>query len=318
MLRLLVRRFLLALFTLWGVTILIFVLLQALPGDMAVSLLGSQSGNPEAVARMRSYLGLDQPAHVQYFIWLGDVLQGDLGQSARFDDPVLEVLKDKSVNSLILLAGSVIIMLSVGVPLGIFAALRMGGLFDRIGMGIIIVLGMMPVFWLSLMLIYIFALSLDWLPASRMYSFRDKNHTLSVLVHLILPAIATAAISLTILARVVRSAMLEALQAPYMQALVARGIPLRVRVWRHAFRNILPITINISGLQIGWLFSGAVFTEVIFSWPGIGRLIYDAVSSRDIPVALGGILVVGAVFVLANLIADFVSTLLDPRQRETL
>ena len=103
-----------------------------------------------------------------------------------------------------------------------------------------------------------------------------------------------------------------------MQALIARGIPLRVRVWRHAFRNILPITINISGLQIGWLFSGAVFTEVIFSWPGIGRLIYDAVSSRDIPVALGGILVVGAVFVLANLIADFVSTLLDPRQRETL
>jgi peptide/nickel transport system permease protein len=301
MLRLLVRRILLALCTLWGVTILIFVLLQALPGDMAISLLGSQSGNPEAVARMRSYLGLDQPAHIQYFVWLGDVLQGDLGRSARFDDPVLEVLKDKSVNSLILLAGSMVIMFS-----------------DRIGMGIIIVLGMMPVFWLSLMLIYIFALSLDWLPASRMYSFRDKNYTLSVLAHLILPAIATAAISLTIVARVVRSAMLEALQAPYMQALIARGIPLRVRVWRHAFRNILPITINISGLQIGWLFSGAVFTEVIFSWPGIGRLIYDAVSSRDIPVALGGILVVGAVFVLANLVSDFVSTLLDPRQRETL
>jgi peptide/nickel transport system permease protein len=318
MLRLLVRRILLALCTLWGVTILIFVLLQALPGDMAISLLGSQSGNPEAVARMRSYLGLDQPAHIQYFVWLGDVLQGDLGRSARFDDPVLEVLKDKSVNSLILLAGSMVIMFSVGVPLGILAALRMGGLLDRIGMGIIIVLGMMPVFWLSLMLIYIFALSLDWLPASRMYSFRDKNYTLSVLAHLILPAIATAAISLTIVARVVRSAMLEALQAPYMQALIARGIPLRVRVWRHAFRNILPITINISGLQIGWLFSGAVFTEVIFSWPGIGRLIYDAVSSRDIPVALGGILVVGAVFVLANLVSDFVSTLLDPRQRETL
>ena len=318
MARFLARRILLALFTLWGVTVLIFVLLQALPGDAAVSLLGSQAGNPEAVARMRSYLGLDRPAHIQYFVWLGDVLQGDLGRSARFDDPVVNVLKDKAVNSLILLAGSAVIMFGIGVPLGILAGLWMGSLFDRIGMGIVIVMGMMPVFWFALMLVYIFSLYLDWFPASRMYSFRDENHTLSVLHHLILPAITTAAISITILARVIRSAMIEALQAPYMQALIARGIPARLRIWRHALRNILPITINISGLQIGWLFSGAVFTEVIFSWPGIGRLIYDAVSSRDIPVALGGILVVGVVFVLANLVADVATAMLDPRRREHL
>lgn len=318
MARFIARRFLLALFTLWGVTILIFILLQALPGDAAISLLGSQAGNPEAVERMRSYLGLDRPPHIQYFVWLGDLLQGDLGRSARFDDPVLEVLAATSGNSLILLAGSAVIMFAVGVPLGILSALWMGGLFDRVGMGIVIVLGMMPAFWFALVLVYVFALTLDWLPASRMYSFRDENRTLSVLIHLILPAITTAAISTTILARVIRSAMIEALQAPHMQALIARGIPAHRRIWRHAIRNIMPITINVSGLQIGWLFSGAVFSEVIFSWPGIGRLIYDAVSARDIPVALGGILVVGVVFVLANLVADVATAVLDPRRREEL
>ncbi len=311
----LIKRGMLALFTLWGVTVLIFILFQALPGDAAISLLGSQAGNPEAVARMRSYLGLDRPAYVQYFVWLGGVLQGDLGQSARFDQPVAALIYDKAMNSVILLAGSALIMFCVGIPLGIIAALREKSLFDRIGMSIVIVLGMMPVFWFGLMLVYVFALVLDVLPASRMYSFRDSNMTLSILIHLILPAITTATISTTILARVVRSSMLEALEAPYMQALIARGIPVQARIWRHAFRNILPITVNVSGLQIGWLFSGAIFTEVIFSWPGVGRLIFNAVSARDIPVALGGIFVVGAVFVLANLVADVATAMLDPRRR---
>ncbi len=311
----LIKRGMLALFTLWGVTLLIFILFQALPGDAAISLLGSQAGNPEAVARMRSYLGLDRPAYIQYFVWLGGVLQGDLGQSARFDQPVAALIFDKAMNSVILLAGSALIMFCVGIPLGIIAALREKSLFDRIGMSIVIVLGMMPVFWFGLMLVYVFALVLDVLPASRMYSFRDSNMTLSILIHLILPAITTATISTTILARVVRSSMLEALEAPYMQALIARGIPVQARIWRHAFRNILPITVNVSGLQIGWLFSGAIFTEVIFSWPGVGRLIFNAVSARDIPVALGGIFVVGAVFVLANLVADVATAMLDPRRR---
>ena len=318
MARFLAKRFLLALFTLWGVTVLIFILLQALPGDAAISLLGSQAGNPEAVERMRSYLGLDRPAYIQYFVWLGDVLQGDLGRSARFDDPVVSVLAGKSLNSLILLIGSAVIMFGVGVPLGVLAALRIGSLFDRVGMAVVIVMGMMPVFWFGLVLIYVFALVLDVLPASQMYSYREGNRVLSVLVHLVLPAVTTAAISITILARVMRSAMIEVLEAPFMQALAARGIPARLRIWRHALRNILPITVNVSGLQIGWLFSGAVFTEVIFSWPGIGRMIYDAVLARDIPVALGGILVVGVVFVAVNLVADVATALLDPRRREAL
>ena len=314
----LAKRALLALFTLWGVSLLIFVLFQALPGDAAISLLGSQAGNPEAVARMRSYLGLDRPAYVQYFVWLGGVLHGDLGQSARFDQPVALLMLDKALNSIILLAGSAVIMFSVGIPLGVISALRVQSLFDRIGMGVIIVLGMVPVFWFGLVLVYIFALVLDILPASRMYSFHESNRTVSVLIHLILPAFTTATISTTILARVIRSSMLETLEATFMQALIARGIPARIRIWRHAFRNILPITVNVTGLQIGWLFSGAIFTEVIFSWPGIGRLIFDAVSARDIPVALGGILVVGAVFVLANLAADVATAMLDPRRREKM
>ena len=314
----LAKRALLALFTLWGVSLLIFVLFQALPGDAAISLLGSQAGNPEAVARMRSYLGLDRPAYVQYFVWLGGVLQGDLGQSARFDQPVALLMLDKALNSIILLAGSAVIMFSVGIPLGVISALRVQSLFDRIGMGVIIVLGMVPVFWFGLVLVYIFALVLDILPASRMYSFHESNRTVSVLIHLILPAFTTATISTTILARVIRSSMLETLEATFMQALIARGIPARIRIWRHAFRNILPITVNVTGLQIGWLFSGAIFTEVIFSWPGIGRLIFDAVSARDIPVALGGILVVGAVFVLANLAAAVATAMLDPRRREKM
>ena len=136
----------LALFTLWGVSLLIFVLFQALPGDAAISLLGSQSGNPEAVARMRSYLGLDRPAYIQYFVWLGGILQGDLGQSARFDQPVALLMLDKALNSIILLAGSAVIMFIVGIPLGVVAALREQGLFDRIGMAVVIVLGGMA-FW---------------------------------------------------------------------------------------------------------------------------------------------------------------------------
>ena len=225
---------------------------------------------------------------------------------------------DKALNSVILLVGSAVIMFGVGIPLGIAAALREQSLFDRIGMGVVIVLGMVPVFWFGLVLVYIFALVLDVLPASRMYSFHDSNRTVSVLIHLILPAFTTATISTTILSRIIRSSMLETLEAPFMQALIARGIPARTRIWRHAFRNILPITVNVTGLQIGWLFSGAIFTEVIFSWPGIGRMIFDAVSARDIPVALGGILVVGAVFVLANLIADVATAVLDPRRREKM
>ena len=241
MVRFLAKRTVLALFTLWGVTVLIFILFQALPGDAAISLLGSQAGNPEAVARMRSYLGLDRPAYIQYFVWLGDLLQGDLGQSARFDQPVSRLILDKALNSIILLVGSAVVMFSVGIPLGIVAALSERSLFDRIGMGIIIVLGMVPIFWFGLLLIYLFALVLDVLPASRMYSFHDSNRTLSILVHLVLPAITTATISTTILARVIRASLLETLEAPFMQALIARGIPVRRRIWRHAMRNILPI-----------------------------------------------------------------------------
>ncbi len=307
-----------ALLTLWGVTVVIFVLLQLLPGDAATSLLGTQSGNPEALERMRNYLGLDRPAYIQYFVWMGDVLQGDLGISSQFRVPVSDVLWDKAKNSLILMAGSLVVMLGVGVPLGIASALRRNSLFDRGTMAVTLVAATMPVFLLGLLLMYAFALRWELFPASGMYSYTGERTLGSLLHHLVLPSISTAAISLAIIARVVRSTMVDVLNTPFMQALAARGIPGHLRILRHAVRHILPVTVNVSGLQVGWLFSGALFTEVIFSWPGIGRQIHDSVLARDVPMVISAALVTAVVFVLANLVADVVTVMLDPRRRAEL
>lgn len=318
MAKFIVQRLLLTGLTLLGVSLVIFALIQLLPGDAATTLLGSQSGNPEAVARMRAYLGLDQPVHIRYVRWLWNLLQGDFGMSVQLSSPVAPILWAKAVNSGVLALASIILMLGFGLPVGVSMALHRHSLLDRITMFVSLVLANLPVFWLGLIVMYVFSLRLDVFPTSGMYSAYGERTFLGLLHHLILPAIVTAVISFAILMRIVRSAMTDVLDALHMQALAARGIPRIYRIYRHALRAILPVTANVTGLQVGWLFSGALFTEVIFSWPGIGLQLYQAITARDVPMIMGGVLITAVVFVLANLAADVVTVTLDPRRRTEL
>lgn len=318
MAKLILHRTLLAVLTLFGVSLVIFGLIHMIPGDAATTLLGFQSGNPEAMARMQEYLGLDRPLYEQYLIWLGNVLRGDFGMSLQLSTPIAPLLWSKSVNSGILALASLCIVLGLGIPTGAALALRRDSLLDRGAMFVSLVFANLPVFWFGLLLMYVFSLRLHLFPTGGMSSPRAGGTFVDLIHHLILPATLTAMISFAIMVRVVRSAMIDVLGSLHMQALVARGIPARFRIGRHALRAILPITANVTGLQIGWLFSGALFTEVIFSWPGIGLLLYQAIGARDVPMIMASVLVTSVVFVLANLVADIVTIALDPRQRTAL
>ncbi len=314
MAKFMVRRLGYMVLTMWGVTVVVFLMLQLLPGDATTALLGFQAGNKEVVERLREFLGLDKPLWAQYWHWVSNILQGDLGYSIQLSTPVASVIKGKVINSLVLTGGSAFLMLAVGVPVGMWAALKRNSLFDRASMFFSLVLGAMPVFWLGLVLMYYFSLRYRVFPASGMVSITGGGLG-DRFMHLVLPAITTSAISLAILIRVVRSAMLDVLNTPYMLALKARGIPQKRRVFRHAFRNILPPVVNMSGLQVGFLFGGAIFTEVIFSWPGIGLQLFSSIVARDIPMVLAATMVVALIFVFANTISDIVTVSLDPAQR---
>ena len=315
MLRYLAQRVVTAIPTMIGVSMVTFALLHIVPGGPVVAMLGLAASNPAAVAAITKDLGLDQPIWTQYLIWLKRALSGDFGTSTEFHVPVLSLVGPKLAHTLLLTAGSLVYAVIFGTILGIIAAVYHRSIFDRAAMFVTLIGASAPVFWVGLLLIYLFAIRLGWLPAMGMTSILGGSSPLVVLKHLILPAFANSIISMAVIARIVRSCMLEALVQPYVLAARARGLSRTRQVLVHAFRNVLPDAINITGLQVGFLFGGALFVEVVFAWPGVGYLIYSSIQARDYVTLQASVLIVSAVFVVVNLVADMARIALDPREQ---
>jgi peptide/nickel transport system permease protein len=310
----LIKRLLGLLPVLLGLSVMIFLAMKLIPGDVTQTLLGPMA-TEATVAQLRSSLGLDQPIHMQYAKWLWRTLQGDLGMSPIVRKPVAEILMPKFWNTLVLAGASFVLAAGMGVAVGMLAAARQGSALDRRGIGTSLVVGNMPPFWLGLTLIALFALKLRWLPSLGMYALRGGGGVADLLLHLLLPAATTAAAPGAIIARMTRASVLEILGQDYIKVARAKGLPERVVIGAHALRVAAPPIVTICGLQVGYLLGGAVFTEEVFGWPGLGRQLVSSVIARDIQVVQGAVLFIALSFVLVNLVVDSTNLMLDPRTR---
>jgi peptide/nickel transport system permease protein len=271
--------------------------------------------NEAQLEALRQEMGLNQPLIVQYARWLFNLLQGNIGNSVSQQLPVMQILGPKIVNSLILMAGSLALVLAFGFILSVLSSSRFRSITDRSIVALTLVLASLPVFWLGIVLLYFFGFKWKLFPISGMYNTIDPGGLGQLLRHMVLPAVTTAASSIAVVTRVTRSRMIDVLGQPYILAARARGLTRNQVVLRHAVRNTLPTFANIGGLQIGYLFGGVIFSEIIFNWPGIGLLLFDAILQRDVPVIQGCVLVVAIVFVLGNMVSDAVVYMLDPKRQ---
>ena len=302
MLTFIARRLVLAVPVLLGVVFVVMLTVELIPGD-AVALMLGEHATPEAVARLRDYLGLDKPLLVRYVGYVGRVARGDLGRSIQQNRPVVDELADAWPATLELTCAARVISALAGVAAGVVSAVWPNSLFDGVArVGSLFGLSM-PVFWTGLVLIVVFALWLPWLPVGGMGS----------LPHLVLPAVTLALPSLAMVARMTRSSVLEVLREDYVRTARAKGVAERLVVAKHALRNAAIPLVTIVGLEFGVLLGGAVITETIFAWPGVGRLAVDAIFSRDYPLVQAIVAMLATLFVLINLAMDLLYTYLDPR-----
>lgn len=311
------RRILLLVPVLLGATVVVFGLIHLIPGDPAAALLGPNSTDA-ARAALRHDLGLDQPWPVQYANWLWRVLHLDLGESIARQQPVSSIVWEAFQHTLLLAAMAALFANVTGLFLGIVAATRQFGLADRASMAIAALGTAIPSYWLGLILVSILALKVQLFPTGGMTSAIDGGSAGDILWHLMLPAIAAGAAAAGIVARTVRASVLEVLRLDFVQAMRARGLPERTILTRHILPNSLPAIVTVMGLQAGYLIGGVAFVEVVFSWPGIGNLLFLSIGQRDYPVILGVMLFVSVVFVLLNLAVDLIHAALDPRVRTSL
>ena len=314
MIRLIVNRIFATILVLIGVSFVVFAALHFSPGDVARTILGL-GATEERVQALRQELGLDRPLLTQYWDWMMALIKGDLGRSISLGVPVSEVIFDKIWASLLLMGASFFLTVSFGL---LFAALSGGyhrSLMDRLITLLMLLLASLPPFWLGIVLLIIFGLKLRIFPISGVGAMADDATLYVVAMHLILPAATTAASSLAVVARVTRSAFIDEMGEPYVQAARARGLSHRRIVSIETMRNVLPSFVTIAGLQIGFLFSSALFSEIVFNWPGIGLQLYQGIIQRDFPVVQGCVLAIAIVFVIGNLLADILSIVLDPRRR---
>jgi peptide/nickel transport system permease protein len=306
------RRLLLMVPVLFGITVIVFLVIWLIPGDPAKAILGTFA-TPENVAKLNHDLGLDRPLPVQYLIWLGNVLSGDFGRSYILHRPVIDEVLDRLFPTL-LLAGTALILSSVfGVLLGIIAAIRQNGWQDKL-ITITVLIGIStPSFWLGILLIFWFAVRLAWFPVGGMQALFGGGDLVDVIHHLALPAITLAAVAGAVLVRLTRGNMLEALRQDYVRTARAKGLSEGRVIYVHAFRNALVNVVPIIGLEAGFVLGGAVYIETVFQWPGIGRMLVSAISTRDILLVQGGVLIVATCYVFINLLTDIVQCILDPR-----
>ncbi|MEX0269544.1 ABC transporter permease [Leptolyngbyaceae cyanobacterium UHCC 1019] len=315
-----------------GITLLVFGFLHLIPGDPAVVLLGERA-TPEQLVAVRTQLGLDKPLLVQYLAFLNSLFHLDLGTSIISGIPIADELKVRCPATFELAIAAMAIALIIGIPAGIVAAIRRNSWVDNLTMTGSLLGVSVPVYWLGLLLIYLFAVNLHWLPPSGRisvdggFNFQpitgfyildavlqgNSTALLDGFAHLVLPAVTLSTIPLAILARITRSSMLETLAQDYIRTAKAKGVPKFWVVCRHALKNaLLPVT-TIAGLQFGTLLGGAILTETIFAWPGIGSWIYQGILERDYPVVQGGVVFVAIAFVLVNALIDISYGFIDPR-----
>ncbi len=333
MLGFLLRRVALIVPTFIGVTLLAFALIHLIPGDPVENLSGERGMDPARRERLLHEFGLDRPLYAQYFGYIGQVVRGDLGTSLTTHEPVLSEFATLFPATVELAFFAMLFALVIGLPAGIVAALKRNTVADYAVMGVSLTGYSMPIFWWALLLILFFSVQLGWTPVSgRIDVLYDVPATTgfmlldtlrsgdpgafrSALSHLILPSIALGTIPLAVIARMTRSSMLEVLREDYVRTARAKGLPHRRVVLVHALRNALIPVVTVIGLQVGLLLSGAILTETIFSWPGVGNWLIHGVQSRDYPVVQGGILLIAAIVISVNLIVDLLYGVINPRIR---
>ena len=316
-----------------GVTLVTFMLIRLVPGDPIELLVGERGIDPERHAELRADLGLDKPMLEQYGIYIKNLLHGDFGKSIVTKTPVIEEFLTLFPATIELSLCAMMLAISIGIPIGILAAAKRGTIYDYATMGLSLTGYSMPVFWWALILILTFSVTLGWTPVSGRISVLyyvepvtgfmlidtllsdEKGAFISALRHLILPSIALGTIPLAVVARMTRSSMLEVLGEDYIRTAKAKGLSTWRIVWVHALRNALIPVLTVIGLAVGTLFAGAILTETIFSWPGVGKWLVESVRRRDYPVLQGGVLLVASIVMLVNLFVDVLYGWANPRIR---
>jgi len=313
-----------------GMTLVVFAIIHAIPGDPAQVILG-QRATEHAIAEVTKQLGLDKPWYIQYFDYLNNLIHGDLGNSLRTRGPINEEIWPYLTATAELTIVAMVIAIIIGVNAGIISAWFSKSWFDYVAMVLALIGVSMPIFWLGLMEQWVFSIELDWLPTTGRENVRDPitaitnfylidtlmqgrmDHFIAAIKHLVMPSIALATIPMAIIARMTRATMLEVMKSDYIRTARAKGLRMFWVVYKHSLKNAIIPVLTVIGLQTGLLLGGAILTETIFSWPGIGRYLYDAITFRDYPVIQSGILIIAAIFVLINLIVDLLYVLVDPR-----
>ncbi|TCN24512.1 ABC transporter permease [Mesobacillus foraminis] len=324
------RRLLSLIPVLFGMTLVVFAIIHAIPGDPAQVILG-QRATKEAIETLTRELGLDRPWYIQYFDYIKSLFTGDLGTSLRTRGPINQEIWPYLAATLELTGAAMFIAVLIGVNAGIISAWYSNSWFDYTAMILALIGVSMPIFWLGLMEQWAFSIQLGWLPTTGREDVRDPitaitnlylvdtliqgrpDQFITALKHLILPSVALATIPMAIIARMTRSTMLEVMKADYIRTARAKGLGMFWVVYKHSLKNAIIPVLTVIGLQTGLLLGGAILTETIFGWPGIGRYLYDAIGYRDYPVIQSGILIIAAIFVFINLIVDLLYALVDPR-----
>ena len=302
MLKFIGKRLLMLIPVLIGVSLIVFTLMQLSPGDPAMIILGAQAA-PEDIAILRESMGLNDPLIVQFFRFLLGMFTLDFGTSYKDGMPVLTKLLEALPYTAELTFCAVLLALIIGIPAGIISATKQYSIFDRIASVLALIGFSTPNFWLSIMLILVFSVNLKWLPVSGTGS----------ILHLVLPSIALGVQSAAVFTRMTRSSMLEVLNMDYIRTARAKGLSERVVILKHALKNALIPVITVVGLQIGLLFGGAILTETVFAWPGVGRLMIGSIRAKDTPVVQGGVIFTASIFVFINLLVDILYAYVDPR-----
>ena len=308
----LVQRLLSAIPVVLGISIIVFLIISLIPGDPATAILGSFA-TPDNVAKLNKDLGLDRGLIERYFIWLGNLIQGDFGRSYALNRPVIDEILER-FNATLILSGTAFILCSVvGVLIGTISAFKQYTITDKIITFTVLTGISLPSFFLGMMMILLFAVNLQWLPVSGMYAIYGGGDFLDLIHHLIMPAIALALVATGVVARITRNSVLEILRQDYIRTARAKGVREGNVLFKHVLRIAIVTILPILGLQAGFVLSGSVFIEIVFQWPGVGRMLVDAILKRDILLVQGGVMFVAACYVLFNIAVDLLQRYLDPR-----
>ena len=307
-----IKRLLSAIPVLLGISVIVFIIMALIPGDPATAILGSFA-TPENVEKLNRDLGLDKPMIQRYFIWLGNMLQGDFGRSFSLNKDVLDEISERFGATLVLAGVSFVLCSILGVVAGALSASRQFGITDKL-ITLSVLIGIsIPSFFLGMMMILFFSVQLRWFPVSGMWPIYGARDLSVLLSHLFLPAVALSVVATGVIARLSRSAMLEVLRQDFIRTARAKGLSEARVIWRHALKAAMVSVIPVLGVQAGFVLSGAVYIEMVFQWPGVGRMLVEAILKRDILLVQGGVVFVAACYVMFNIVVDIIQSLLDPR-----